>query len=129
MLCARYDIFCCIPKSIILNIQNSSKNKSNYILNILPLFCEKRKTVLNWLPNEPIICFLLLFFIKFSISEVPWLNGKGCLVLVDLNFLKILTKSGWINIWDIFEFVSKYHSVKVIFGLVILVHQSKIQFE
>ena len=34
---------------MIFRTVNKSKNESNYILSILSLYCEKRKTVFNWL--------------------------------------------------------------------------------
>ena len=131
MLCAHYDIFCCILRSIILNVQNNSKNKSTYILNILPLFCEKQKTVKLVTQRANYLFFASVFHLVFYFrgSVTKW---KG---LLDFSwsevFLKktVMTKSGWINIWDIFEFVSKYYSVRVLFGLVVLVHQSKVQFK
>ena len=48
---------------MIFRIMNKSKNRGDYILSVLSLYCEKRKTIFNWLHREPIIYFLFLFLI------------------------------------------------------------------
>ena len=81
VLCGNHNIFFCMARSIIVNIQNKSKKKSNYVQSILCFVRSKRLFLIDFLKNK-----LLSVLKEQNIKHVRYLIVH---ILILLRFLSV----------------------------------------